>query len=88
MQLTYASDQAVLNAQFSAAEMAYGTEAKRQQPHVLMRPSVFPDGDMWCALYGVNIQEGVAGFGSTPELACLAFDANWHEQRASMEHAS
>ena len=24
------------------------------------------DGDQWCALYGENLQEGVAGFGRTP----------------------
>jgi len=24
------------------------------------------DGDLWCALVGANIQEGVAGFGNTP----------------------
>ena len=26
---------------------------------------LFEDGDQWCALYGVNLQEGVAGFGGT-----------------------
>ena len=24
------------------------------------------DGDTWCALVGVNIQDGVVGFGDTP----------------------
>jgi len=27
---------------------------------------VYPDGDQWCALLGENLQEGGAGFGSTP----------------------
>ncbi len=27
---------------------------------------VFKDGDMWCALIGADLQEGVAGFGHTP----------------------
>ena len=28
--------------------------------------NVYPDGDRWCALLGENLQEGEAGFGSTP----------------------
>ena len=35
------------------------------------------DGDTWCALVGVNIQDGVAGFGNTPlgalEALCQEF---------------
>lgn len=46
-------------------------------PHVLMRPRVYPDGNAWCALYGDNIQDGVCGFGDTPEAACEAFDREW-----------
>lgn len=26
---------------------------------------IYPDGDMWCALLGKNLQEGTAGFGKT-----------------------
>jgi hypothetical protein len=48
-----------------------------QAPHTRMRPRVFPDGAMWCALYGDDLMSGVAGFGDTPEAACLAFDAAW-----------
>ena len=47
------------------------------RPTTLMRPAVYPDGDQWCALYGENIQQGVAGFGDTPEAACKDFDAHW-----------
>jgi hypothetical protein len=79
--MAYASDQSVLNAQWNAAEAAFQTEIARQAPHVLMRPSVFPDGNMWCALYGTNLQEGVAGFGETPEKACGDFDKHWREAR-------
>ena len=28
---------------------------------------VYPDGLAWCALWGENIQEGVCGFGDSPE---------------------
>ena len=39
---------------------------------------VYPDGDVWCALYGENVQEGVAGFGDTPHKAVLDFNATWY----------
>lgn len=52
-----------------------------QRPSVLFRPSVVPDGDQWCALYGADLMEGVAGFGSTPYAAMADFDNNWHKQR-------
>lgn len=29
----------------------------------------FKDGDQWCALYGEDLQVGIAGFGNTPFLA-------------------
>jgi hypothetical protein len=61
--------------------MAFQAECLRASPHVLMRPRVYPDGDQWCALYGDNLQDGVAGFGDTPELACADFDKNWRGQR-------
>jgi hypothetical protein len=50
-------------------------------PHAIMKPQVFPDGDMWCALYGRDLQEGVAGFGATPGEACIDFDKNWYGQK-------
>lgn len=48
------------------------------QPCVIFKPQLLPDGDQWCALYGANIQEGVAGFGESPQLAMEAFDKAWH----------
>lgn len=47
------------------------------EPHVTMRPRLFIDGNKWCALYGENLQDGVAGFGDSPSLACDDFNANW-----------
>ena len=46
-------------------------------PHVLMRPSLSIDGTSWCALYGDNLQDGVAGFGKSPEEAMIDFDRQW-----------
>lgn len=79
--MSYASEQGVLNAQWNAAEMAFRAEVLRASPHVLMRPRLYPDGDMWCALYGENLHDGVAGFGVTPEEACDDFDKNWRGQK-------
>ncbi len=56
------------------------TQYALQAPHAIMRPRVFPDGNQWCALYGENLQDGVAGFGKTPEHACSDFDNNWRSQ--------
>lgn len=53
------------------------------RPSAVMRPKVFPDGNQWCALYGENIQDGVCGFGDSPELACWDFDKSWHAKIAS-----
>ncbi len=50
-------------------------------PHVLYKPALAPDGDQWCALYGDNLQEGVAGFGDTPAAAMAAFDKAWLTER-------
>lgn len=49
------------------------------KPHILYKPKLSKDGNMWCALYGSNLQEGVSGFGATPELAMKAFDREWSE---------
>jgi hypothetical protein len=72
--MSYVTEDGVLNAQMN-------TELMRQLPHVLMRPAVFPDGNKWCALYGDNLQEGVAGFGDTPAEATDDFNRNWFGQR-------
>lgn len=54
-------------------------EAGRQQqrPFMLLRPKIYIDGNMWCALYGENLQDGVAGFGETPHKASVQFDIEW-----------
>jgi hypothetical protein len=48
-----------------------------QRPSVLYRPAICIDGNMWCALYGDNLQDGVAGFGDSPAGAMADFDAAW-----------
>ena len=55
------------------------------RPFVLHKPRMFPDGDMWCALYGENLQDGVAGFGETPDKASIQFDIEWLSAKTKKE---
>lgn len=48
-----------------------------KRPSVMLGVKVFKDGNRWCALYGSNIQDGVCGFGETPDKACEQFDKEW-----------
>lgn len=48
-----------------------------ERPSVLFRPRLSIDGNQWCALYGDDLQSGVAGFGDSPELAMYDFDVAW-----------
>jgi hypothetical protein len=53
------------------------------RPHVLMRPALSVDGNMYCALYGDDLVQGCAGFGPTAAAAMADFDANWSGQKAT-----
>ena len=70
---------------YQDASMAieHWAEAGRQQqrPFILLRPRIFIDGNQWCALYGENLQDGVAGFGDTPALASVQFDLAWLNEK-------
>lgn len=57
------------------------------RPSVLYRPDLSIDGDQWCALYGSNLVNGVAGFGSTPQEAMQAFDKAWAEEVAGKKQS-
>ena len=48
-----------------------------EAPSAIFRPKIYIDGDDWCALYGENLQDGVAGFGGSPALAMADFDRAW-----------
>jgi hypothetical protein len=47
------------------------------RPSVIWKPALSREGTMWCALFGENLAEGVAGFGPTPEEAMRDFDRQW-----------
>ena len=54
-------------------------------PSMMLKPRLFIDGNKWCALFGENIQDGVAGFGDSPNDAYLAFDKAWFEELPKKE---
>ena len=62
-------------------EAIYTVSNEMTRPSVVYRPTLSADGDMWCALLGDNLQEGVAGFGKTPAEAMTAFDAAFLNER-------
>lgn len=64
----------------NAAILAEDAARERRRPCHLWRPRIYIDGNQWCALYGDNIQDGVAGFGDSPEEAMASFDAAWSEK--------
>lgn len=61
--LTYYADIADKRAQENEYEML----VLRLMKELAIVP--FKDGDQWCALYGEDLQAGIAGFGNTPFLA-------------------
>ena len=61
--------------------MIQDVNAELTRPSVLYKPRIFLDGDVWCALYGENLQDGVAGFGSSPEKAMREFDREWNKEQ-------
>jgi hypothetical protein len=66
-----------LECNLRAAILCQERAEENVRPFMLLKPQVFKDGNEWCALYGENIQDGVAGFGDTPDEASRAFDAAW-----------
>jgi hypothetical protein len=76
-----------MNAIAHAAQMAgvavQEAAARYERPSAVFRPRLSIDGNQWCALYGDNLQDGVAGFGDSPADAMWDFDRNWHAKLPS-----
>lgn len=51
--------------------------SEHSRPSAVYRPTLGICGNKWCALYGENLQDGVAGFGDSPALAMKDFDSQW-----------
>jgi len=56
--------------------------SEHARPSVIFKPLLSKDGNQWCALFGDNLEVGVAGFGDTPEKAMRNFDHNWYNEKA------
>lgn len=67
----------VAEAQKAAALTEYQAACEKIRPSYIYKPNLFLDGNEFCALVGENIQEGVCGFGTSPEKAMAAFDLAW-----------
>ena len=63
----------------SIAESFIGNRA----PSAIYRPRISIDGNKWCALYGDNLQDGVAGFGDSVATAMQDFNRAWAEKLPS-----
>lgn len=67
----------------SAQTAICNVELEMIRPSVLFRPKLSIDGNQWCALYGDNLQEGIAGFGNSPDQAMRSFDESWTAELVS-----
>ena len=63
----------------------YAAACEQRRPFIQLRPRLFVDGNQWCALYGDNMQDGVAGFGESPELASWNFDKVFCEKLPNVD---
>jgi hypothetical protein len=68
---------AICHAANMAGEVWQQAAYEHMRPSAVFRPVLSKDGNMWCALYGENIQIGVTGFGETPDAAMREFDKAW-----------
>ena len=67
------------------AETIRGAASEYERPSVLFKPDLTLDGNKWCALYGPDLQVGVAGFGDSPADAMRDFDRQWEKKIESAE---
>ena len=52
-------------------------ENNPQSPSAARRPQLFFRGDLWIALLGPSVEEGIVGIGPTVAAALRAFDAQY-----------
>src|SRR5215467_10766879 len=57
-------------------------------PSAERRPQLFSRGDLWIALLGPNLEEGIVGIGPTVAAALRAFDAQYLALRPPNERIS
>ena len=62
-------------------EQIYSVAQEMMRPSVLWKPQLSLDGTKWCALYGTDLMDGIAGFGDTPAEAMADFDQQFWKGR-------
>ena len=58
-------------------QMELYCEAHPRSPSAVRQPRLFVRGELWIALLGPNVGEGIVGIGSTVTAALRAFDAQY-----------
>ena len=58
-------------------QMKHYSAANPGSPSAMRRPQLFVRGDLWIALLGPNLEEGIVGIGPTIAAALRAFDAQY-----------
>ena len=58
-------------------QMELYCEAHPRSPSAVRQPRLFVRGELWIALLGPNVEEGIVGIGSTVTAALRAFDAQY-----------
>ena len=69
---------AICHAATMAGEAVQQAVAGYGSPSAIWKPKLSIDGNQWCALYGGDLQNGVAGFGNSPAEAMNDFDRAWY----------
>jgi hypothetical protein len=58
-------------------QMELYSRAHPGSPSAVRRPQLFFRGDLWVAVLGPSVEEGIAGIGPTVAAALRAFDAQY-----------
>jgi hypothetical protein len=61
----------------AAEQLELYCEAHPGSPAAVRRPRLFVRGELWIALLGPNVEEGIVGIGPTVTAALRAFDAQY-----------
>ena len=71
----------VLHEDYIAAGIRNQTAQEQQEFNLIaqLKPSIGRDGSQWRVLYGDEIG-GIAGFGNSPYLAIMDFNAQWYKE--------
>ncbi len=63
------------------SRISFAVEQEELGRFSLLKPLLLKDGSQWCVLYGKDLQEGIAGFGSTPNKAIRDWNKQWDKEQ-------